>query len=90
MKNVYTTKNIYEKLDLRIFFKIITVLEKTINLKRGEINSFQVFKVKDNILIHQSKKYYLKGKYNDMSIWAVQGKSKEKGNYWIIMFPEEY
>lgn len=97
MENIYLTKNINEKLDLRILSSITALLKRKIHLtKRENLDHFQIFEVKDNKLIHsqeipeQLEEYDLVGNFKNVKVWAIEGRNKEQGTYWTIMFPEDY
>lgn len=97
MENIYMTKNIYENLDLRLLTSITALLNnKILKSEKKEMDYLQIFEIKDNKLIHrqeepeQSEEYILKGKFNDIKIWAVQNIDLDERTYWTVMFPSEY
>lgn len=97
MENIYMTRNVYENLDLRLLMSIGTLLNnKILKSEKKDIDYLQIFEIKDNKLIHRqeepkrSEEYILKGKFNNVKIWAVQNTDLYKNTYWTIMLPEEY
>lgn len=98
MKNMIITKGINETLDLRILEFIITTLQAMDDKKVGEdIDYLQVFETNGNKLINSSEipekkeEYILPFKYEENTvIWAMHGIDEKYGEYWTIMYPNEY
>lgn len=80
MDNIYLTKNINEKLVLKILSGIIILLRRKVFNKKGITNSFHSFEVRKNKLIHKegqtqnNEEYDLVGEFEETKVWAVQGK----------------
>ena len=97
VNEIYLTKSIKERLDLRLLIGITKLLKnKILNCKEEDLDYLQIFEVKNNRLIHRqeepekSEEYILNGKFNNAKVLAVQGMDREIGKYWTIMFPEDY
>lgn len=96
MENIYLTRNVKENLDLRILAKIIEILREKIRINKN-MDYFQIFEMSEDTLINkqeipeEKKEYKLNFKVqNKEKIWAVQGIDETVGEYWTIMYPEEY
>lgn len=96
MENIYLTRNIKENLDLRILTKIMEILREKIRRDRN-MDYFQIFEIFEDTLVNkqevpeEKKEYKLNFKIQGKEkIWAVQGIDERVGEYWTIMYPEEY
>ena len=97
MEKIYMTRNISENLDLRILTSVMALLNnKVLKTKKEDMDYLQIFEINNNKLIHsqeqpkQSKEYNLAGHFKDIKVWAVRGEDEKSGEYWTIMFPEDY
>lgn len=96
MENIYLTRNVRENLDLRILAKIMEILREKIRTNKN-MDYFQIFEMTEDTLINkqevpeEKKEYKLNFKVQrEEKIWAVQGIDETVGEYWTIMYPEEY
>ena len=96
MENIYLTRNVRENLDLRILAKIMEILREKIRTNKN-MDYFQIFEMSEDTLINkqevpeEKKEYKLNFKVQSKEkIWVVQGIDETVGEYWTIMYPEEY
>lgn len=96
MENIYLTRNVRENLDLRILAKIMEILREKIRINKN-MDYFQIFEMTEDTLMNkqeipeEKKEYKLNFKVQRKEkIWAVQGIDETVGEYWTIMYPEEY
>ena len=97
MEKIYMTRHISENLDLRLLTSVMALLNnKILKTREEDLDYLQIFEIKNNKLIHsqeqpkQSKEYNLVGNFKDTKVWAVRGEDERVGEYWTIMFPEDY
>ena len=88
----YVTKEINEKLDIRMVIYIQTLIA-TMEVK--EIDYLQVFYISENTLTHSqevpeyTREYKLSKKYEDANLFCIRT-DEENHSYWTLMFAYEY
>ena len=87
----YTTKEVNERLDMKIVIYIQTLIA-TMEIEKDYL---QVFDISGNILTHSQevpeymKKYKLNKKYRDDKLFCIRT-DEENQSYWTLMFSYEY
>lgn len=97
MRKIFITNGVKENLDLRALISIIRKIRMKESREIGnEIDGFQVFEFKKNQMKNiqefpnQIDVVELDYEIKDCNIWAVIGLDKNIGEYWTIMYPNEY
>ena len=90
-KKFYVTKEVNERLDIKIVIYIQTMIA-TMDV---EIDYLQVFDISGNILTHSQevpeyeREYRLSKKYEDERLFCIRT-DEDKKSYWTLMFSSEY
>ncbi|WP_300359390.1 hypothetical protein [Fusobacterium sp.] len=97
MRTVFMTQQIREKLDIRALLMIVSILKSKESENSEDLDYLQVFEFEDKKLINRQEEPQLVNVYpleynnlKDCKIWAVMGLDEVIGEYWTIMYPDEY
>lgn len=96
MRTVFMTQQIREKLDIRALLMIVSILKSKESENSEDLDYLQVFEFEDKKLINRQEEpqlvnvYPLEYNLKNCKVWAVMGLDEVIGEYWTIMYPDEY